>query len=50
MSIIVADNNLRARQLYARHGYVERLSRPMVKEDWVSRGDRWVLMTTSLAG
>ena len=45
MSVIVADNNQNARKLYERCDYQERAHRPMVKEDWVSEGENWVLLT-----
>ncbi len=45
MSIIVSDANAGARRLYERHGYREKASRPMVKEDWQNEGENWVLLT-----
>jgi GNAT superfamily N-acetyltransferase len=48
MSVIVSDANLGARRLYERHGYREAASRAMVKEDWVNRGQNWVLLTKVL--
>ncbi len=44
LSLIVADANTSARRLYERHGYVERASRAMVKEDWTGAGQKWVLL------
>jgi ribosomal protein S18 acetylase RimI-like enzyme len=44
LSIIVSDGNPGARRLYERCGYREAATRPMVKEDWQSSGDNWVLM------
>ena len=44
LSIIVSDGNPDARRLYERCGYREAARRPMVKEDWASSGDNWVLM------
>lgn len=44
MSLIVADANTGARRLYERSGYVEVASRPMVKEEWESAGENWVLL------
>lgn len=44
VSIVVADTNLGARRLYARLGYAEGQSRPMVKEDWESEAAHWMLM------
>jgi ribosomal protein S18 acetylase RimI-like enzyme len=45
MSVIVADTNTRARRLYERCGYLERERRAMVKEDWITEGREWVLLT-----
>jgi ribosomal protein S18 acetylase RimI-like enzyme len=42
-SLIVADSNTGARRFYARHGYRELASRPMVKEAWNGHGERWIL-------
>ena len=47
MSVIVADNNTKAKQLYERFNYTEIARRPMVKGDWVSEGKEWVLLTKS---
>ena len=47
MSVIVADNNTKAKQLYERFKYTEIARRPMVKEDWISEGKEWVLLTKS---
>ena len=44
MSIIVSDANTGARRLYERHGYSERASRTMVKDEWVNDGENWVLL------
>lgn len=44
LSLIVSDANIGARQLYERHGYSERATRPIVKEDWEHAGKNWVLM------
>lgn len=44
MSLIVSDANAGARRLYERVGYVERGTRPMVKEDWQNPGQNWVLL------
>lgn len=44
MSLIIADNNTRARALYERHGYHARDSRAMIKNGWQSDGNNWVLM------
>ena len=43
-SLIVSDANRGARRLYERLGYEEVASRPMVKEQWRSDGENWVLM------
>ena len=44
LSIIVSDDNAGARRLYERSGYVERATRPMVKEDWSGPGENWLLL------
>lgn len=44
MSLIVSDANAGAQRLYKRLGYVERGSRPMVKDDWKNPGQEWVLL------
>ena len=44
LSIIVSDANTGARRLYRRCGYVERASRPMVKDAWENAGANWVLL------
>lgn len=43
-SLIVADANRGARRLYERLGYEEVATRPMVKEQWESPAENWVLM------
>ena len=48
LSIIVSDANRGARRLYARQGYAEVATRPMVKESWENDGQNWVLLTKSL--
>lgn len=48
MSIMVSDANHGARRLYERCGYGFRAERPMVKEDWINDGQRWVLLTKRL--
>ena len=45
LSIIVTDANRGARRLYEAHGYVEVDQRRMVKGDWKTDADNWVLMT-----
>ena len=47
MSVIVADNNTKARQLYERFNYTETARRLMVKGDWILPGKEWVLLTKS---
>ena len=44
VSLIVSDANQGAWRLYERLGYSEVASRPIVKEEWQSGGDNWVLM------
>lgn len=44
LSIIVSDANTGARRLYERLGYTEQATRPMVKEQWESPGQNWVLL------
>jgi ribosomal protein S18 acetylase RimI-like enzyme len=45
LSLIVSDANAGARRLYARTGYRETATRPMVKEGWTNAGQNWVLLT-----
>ena len=44
LSLIVPDANVGARRLYARSGFREAASRPMVKEDWENPGSAWLLL------
>jgi ribosomal protein S18 acetylase RimI-like enzyme len=44
ISLIVADRNAPARRLYGAHGFREAAEAAMVKEDWRSASDTWVLM------
>jgi ribosomal protein S18 acetylase RimI-like enzyme len=44
VSLIVADRNAPARRLYAACGFREVAEAPMVKENWRSDSDTWVLM------
>jgi len=44
MSLIVADNNARARAFYEGLGYAERARRLMVKNGWQGAGEAWILM------
>lgn len=48
MSVIVSGANPGARRLYERQGYRETARRRMVKENWVSEGREWVLLTKAL--
>ena len=48
LSIIVKDANVGARRLYERHGYREAATRPIVKEELVSRGTDWVLLVKEI--
>jgi len=47
MSLITSDSNAGARRLYERHGFAERATRPIEKEDWQHSGENWVLMLRS---
>lgn len=44
LSLIVADENRGARRLYERAGFRDTATRKMVKEDWTSASENWVLM------
>ena len=48
LSIIVSDANTGARRLYERSGYVEKATRPMIKESWDGDGRNWVLLERRL--
>mgnify|MGYP001813513854 CR=1 FL=1 len=48
LSHFVSDANGGARRLYARQGYEEIATRPMVKDDWQNPGENWVLLRKSL--
>ena len=48
LSIIVSDANTDARRLYERSGYVEKATRPMIKEAWDNNGRNWVLLERRL--
>ncbi len=48
LSLVVSDSNSGARRLYARSGYVEVATRPMVKESWETPGKNWVLLERKL--
>jgi ribosomal protein S18 acetylase RimI-like enzyme len=49
ISLIVADRNAPARRLYAACGFREVAEAPMVKENWRSDSDTWVLMVKPAA-
>lgn len=44
LSLIMPDANEGARRLYARAGFREVASRPIVKEDWQNPGTAWLLL------
>lgn len=44
MSLIVSDENERARRFYGRKGYVEAARRRKVKESWQTPGTEWILL------
>ena len=48
-SLIVADANRGARRLYERLDYREVATRPMIKEQWESPAENWVLMIRETA-
>jgi ribosomal protein S18 acetylase RimI-like enzyme len=48
LSLIVSNANHDARRLYERLGYREAGRRRMVKEDWVSEGEEWILLVKRL--
>ena len=48
LSLILADTNESARELYLRLGYRDVARRPMVKEQWQHPGLDWVLMVKEL--
>jgi ribosomal protein S18 acetylase RimI-like enzyme len=48
LSLIVVDANAEARRLYARFGFRDAASRPMVKDGWEGRGEYWLLLTKPL--
>lgn len=48
VSLIVSDANAGAIRFYERHGFKECGSRPIVKEDWETDGDTWLLMVKPL--
>ncbi|MGI9385877.1 MAG: GNAT family N-acetyltransferase [Methyloligellaceae bacterium] len=48
MSLIVADGNTGAQRLYERKGYAKLARRPIVKGNWKTESENWVLMTKDL--
>lgn len=48
MSVIVSDANPEARRLYEKTGYRERGSRPMVKNEWKTEGNNWILLSRNI--
>ena len=44
LSLLVADSNTKARQLYHRLGFHERARRPMTQGAWTSSGKDWLLL------
>ena len=49
ISLIVSDANAGARRLYARHGYRQLSSRPIVKEAWEHAGENWLLLLKEMS-
>ena len=49
LSLIVSDANSGARRLYAKKGYQEVATRPMVKDSWQNSGENWVLLRKNAA-
>lgn len=45
LSLIVADNNFRARNLYERSGFIEESRKPVIRENWATEAQEWVLLT-----
>ena len=43
-SLVVADENRGARRLYERNGFRERARRKMIKEDWETTSENWLLL------
>lgn len=50
MSLIIEDDNLRARALYEREGYREVASRPVVGDGWNPGGEAFILMVRPPVG
>ncbi|MFM9968227.1 MAG: GNAT family N-acetyltransferase [Burkholderiales bacterium] len=49
MSLIVSDANVVAGRLYAKNGFAECATRPIVKEEWEHEGQNWVLLIKNLS-
>lgn len=49
LSLVVADTNVGARRLYERCGYREQATRPMVKADWETQAQHWLLLVKPIA-
>ncbi len=49
LSVIVSDANTGARRFYKRWGYLEKATRPMVKETWQNEGQSWLLLMKDIA-
>jgi ribosomal protein S18 acetylase RimI-like enzyme len=47
LSVITSDDNVGARRLYERCGYIRLATRPMVKGDWENAGQEWILLAKS---
>jgi ribosomal protein S18 acetylase RimI-like enzyme len=47
LSVITSDDNVGARRLYERCGYLKMATRPMIKEDWENDGQEWILLAKS---
>ena len=48
ISLIVSDANVGARRFYERNGFVERETRPIVKDGWAHSGQDWILLVKPL--
>jgi len=47
LSVITSDDNIGARRLYERWGYLSVATRPMIKGDWENDGQEWILLAKS---